>query len=255
MKTPISPIAIGIVGALATVARCKTRDASARVVARRGDLDDVGVELLALLGDVLEVDRRGLHVVVADDPLGLAEPADLGGDVHLEVDVIDPRGDRLADQLLPLLLVAAPEAAVDAAPDREDQRRGPILEDPLQVRLAAQAVDPQLDQVDAGLGRLFPFLGQRGMPAPPDRHADHRPIRPRAGRPLDCPRPTTPDRPHRTARPTDRFYAPAWIDERGRREGQAASNEGKRQESSAEPSTGPRAIGAGERGEPVAHLA
>ena len=33
MNTPISPMAIGIVGALAVVARCKTRDASASVVA------------------------------------------------------------------------------------------------------------------------------------------------------------------------------------------------------------------------------
>ena len=33
MKTPISPMAIAIVGALETAARCSTRDASARVVA------------------------------------------------------------------------------------------------------------------------------------------------------------------------------------------------------------------------------
>ena len=33
MKTPISPMAIAIVGALAVAPRCKTRDASARVEA------------------------------------------------------------------------------------------------------------------------------------------------------------------------------------------------------------------------------
>ena len=52
-----------------------------------------------LLGDVLDVDRGGLQVVIADDALGLAEPADLGGDVHLEVDVVDPQRDRFAEQV------------------------------------------------------------------------------------------------------------------------------------------------------------
>ncbi len=140
---------------------------------RSGDLDDVGVELLTLFGDVLQVDRRGLRVVVADDPLGLAEAANLGGDVHLEVDVVDAQRHRLAQELLPLVFVAAPQAAVDPAANREDQRRGTILEYPLQFRLAAQTVDPQLDQFDAGLGCLLPFLEQRRVPASPDRYADH----------------------------------------------------------------------------------
>ena len=112
--------------------------------------------------------------MVADDPLGLAEPADLGGDVHLEVDVIDPQGDGLAQELLPLLFVAPPETAVDATPDREDHRRGTVLENPLEVGIPAQAVDSQLHQVDARLGGLIPLLGQRGMPSAPDRYTDHR---------------------------------------------------------------------------------
>ena len=157
-----------------------------QVRGRGGDLDHVRVELLALLGDVADVDRRGLHVVVADDPLGLAEPTDLGGDVHLEVDVIDPQGDGLPEELLALVFVAAPEAAVDAAADREDEWRRPVLEDPLQVGIPPEAIDAQLDQIHAGLGRFLPFLRQRRMPPTTDRHADHRPIRPRAGAPPGC---------------------------------------------------------------------
>ena len=109
---------------------------------RRGDLDDVRIEPLTLLGDVGNVDRRGLEVMITDDPLRLAEPADLVGNVHLEIDVIDPQRDRLAKQLLPLLLVAPPEPAVDPSADGENHRRGAILENSLQVRIAPQAVDP-----------------------------------------------------------------------------------------------------------------
>ena len=78
----------------------------------RGDLDHVGVQLVALLGDVGEVLGGLLEVVIADDALGAAELADLLGDVHLDVDVIDPQRDRLAQQPLPLLLVPAPEPPV-----------------------------------------------------------------------------------------------------------------------------------------------
>ena len=126
-----------------------------------GDLDHVGVEFLALLGDVLEIDGRGLDVVVADDPLGLAEAADLGGDVHLEVDVIDPEGDGLAQELLPLFLVAAPETAVDSPANREDHRRGTVLQDPLQVRRrgAGQSIRSSTSS-DPGLGCFLPFLEQ-----------------------------------------------------------------------------------------------
>ena len=102
--------------------------------------------------------------MVADDPLGLAETANLGGDVHLEVDVVDPQSDRLAEQLLPLLLVAPPEAAVDPPPDREDHRRRAILEDPLQIRIAAQTVDSQFDQLDAR-ARPLPSTPRRATSA------------------------------------------------------------------------------------------
>ena len=89
-----------------------------------GDLDDVGVEFLGLLGDLQEVGRRLLEVVIRDDPPGLAEAADVAGDVHLDVDEVDSRHDRLAHQPLPLLLRAPEQAAVGTSPRREDERRG-----------------------------------------------------------------------------------------------------------------------------------
>ena len=64
---------------------------------------------------------------------------------------------------------------------------GRVFEDPLQFRLAAQTVDPQLDQVDSGVGRLLPFLEKRRMPAPPNRYADHDPPRPARGSPVAPP--------------------------------------------------------------------
>ena len=106
----------------------------------------------------MEVDRRGLDVVVADDPLGLAEAANLGGHVHLEVDVIDPKCHGLAQDLLPLFFVAPPQAAVNSPANREDHGRGAILQDPLQVCIAAQTVNTQLNEIHAGLGGLLPFL-------------------------------------------------------------------------------------------------
>ena len=77
------------------------------------------------------------------------------GDVHFEIDVIDARHDRLTQKLLSLVLLAAPEAPVGAPPNREDHRRRALLEYPLQIGVPAQTVDPQLDQVHPGLGRLF----------------------------------------------------------------------------------------------------
>jgi hypothetical protein len=80
--------------------------------------------------------------MVADDPLGLAETADLGGDVHFHVDVVNADRDRLAKELLPFFLVAAPEAAVDPPADREDHRGRALLEEALQVGLSAETIDP-----------------------------------------------------------------------------------------------------------------
>src|SRR5208337_5381932 len=108
---------------------------------RGGYLDDVRVQLIRLLGDVLNIRRSGLEVVIADDPLGLAEPANLAGDVLFQVNVIHTQGNRLAEQLQALFFVAAPEPAIDAPADREDHGGGALLEDPLQVRIPAQAID------------------------------------------------------------------------------------------------------------------
>ena len=58
------------------------------------------------------------------------------GDVHLEVDVIDPQRDRLAEQPLPLLFVASPEPPVRRPADGEDHRRGAFGQDSLEVGLA-----------------------------------------------------------------------------------------------------------------------
>ena len=113
VKTPISPIAIGIVGPLAVVPRCKTREASASVVAEVAILTTSGSNSAHLSAMSCEVDRRRLRVVIADDPLGLAEAANLGGDIHLEIDVVDPQRHGLAQELLPLVFVAAPQSAVD----------------------------------------------------------------------------------------------------------------------------------------------
>ena len=128
---------------------------------RRCNLDHVRIELLALVDDVLQVDRSCFEVMVADDPLGLAETANLAGDVHFQVDVVDAQRDGFPNELLPFFFVAAPKTAVDAAPDREHRRRRAILQDPLQVGIAAQAVDAQLDQLDSGLSGFLPLLGER----------------------------------------------------------------------------------------------
>ena len=64
-----------------------------RVVSHGGQLDDVGIERGHPRVQFFEVVRRDAKVVVADDPLGLAEPRDAGGDILLQIDVLDPGGD------------------------------------------------------------------------------------------------------------------------------------------------------------------
>ncbi len=115
MNTPISPMAIGIVGPLAGGTQMQdprglgqSRGAAVAILTTSGSNSSHFSAMSC------GVDRRGLRVVVADDPLGLAEPADLGGDIHLEVDVVNPQRHGLAKELLPLVFVAAPQTAVDA---------------------------------------------------------------------------------------------------------------------------------------------
>ena len=77
VKKPTSPIAMATVGTTACSATWRTYDGIAQRRGERGDLDHVGVHLVALLGDVGEVLGGLLEVVIADDALGPAELADL----------------------------------------------------------------------------------------------------------------------------------------------------------------------------------
>ncbi len=173
MNEPISPIAMAMVGVSILEATWRTFIASASEWALVAILT-MSASISSHCWAICEQVGRGLlEVVVADDPPGLAEPADVAGDVHLDVDEVDPGDDRLAHQPLALLLGGPPEAAVDPSADGEDHRRGPFLQDPLEVGLAAEAVDPELDQLDAGLGRGLPFLGERGVSAAPEYRTDH----------------------------------------------------------------------------------
>ena len=93
-----------------------------RLVGHRGDLDDVGVERLEPGVQLAQIVGRVAEVVVADDPLRLAEAGNLAGDVVFQVDVLDAVGDRLAEQHQPRVFVAGVLAAVLLAADGDDRR-------------------------------------------------------------------------------------------------------------------------------------
>ncbi len=77
-----------------------------RLVGHRGDLDDVGVERRQPGVNLLQVVGRLAEIVQADDPLGLAVTRDHRGDVFFQIDVLDPLGDRAAQQHQPLFFGA-----------------------------------------------------------------------------------------------------------------------------------------------------
>ena len=131
----------------------------ARVVGHRADLDDVRIEFRHPGVDFFEVVRRLAEVVVADDPSRAAEAADRPGDVVLEVDVLDPLGDRRPQEHQPLLLRAGVLAAVGRPPAGNDDRAGAIGRQSLDVRLAADVIHAQLDELRALFDEV-PVFGQ-----------------------------------------------------------------------------------------------
>ena len=60
-----------------------------RAMGHRRDFDDIGVQSGQPMVQVVQVLRRFLKIVVADDPLGLSEPRDAGRDIFLQIDIFD----------------------------------------------------------------------------------------------------------------------------------------------------------------------
>ena len=136
-----------IVGRVALLHHLQHAHVVVRLVGHRGDLDDVGIERLEPGVQLAQVVRRVAEVVVADDPLRLAEPRNLAGDVVFQIDVLDAVGDRLAEHDQPGFFAARVLAAVLLAADGDHRRARPVLQQPLDIHPRADVVQPQLDQL------------------------------------------------------------------------------------------------------------
>ena len=69
------------------------------------------------------------------------------GDVIFEIDVIDPFGNRAAQQHQPLLFGAGPFAAVALAATSHHYRRRPVDQQSLEIDVAVDVIEPQLHQL------------------------------------------------------------------------------------------------------------
>ena len=106
----------------------------------------------------LQVVRCLFHVVVADDPLGFAEPFDFVGNVGFEIDPFKAAvGDDLADQHLSLFLGAGPTATVGGSAERRQPGAGFDFHEPFEVDRLGEEVEPQLDELRAAVDRFLQF--------------------------------------------------------------------------------------------------
>ena len=123
--------------------------------------------------DFVQIVRRFAKVVQADDPLGLAVAGNLVGDVLFQVDVLDPLGDRRAQQHQPSLRAAVVLAAVLLAANGDDHRAGPVGQHALQIDLAVDVIEPQLDELGTLLDQVLVLGDHVAMAAAADADANH----------------------------------------------------------------------------------
>ena len=111
--------------------------------------------------------------MVADDPLRAAVAWNLVGDIFFQVDVLDPFGDRRAQQHDPRFFTAVVLAAVLLAADGDDHRAGPVGQDAFQIDLAVDVIQPQLDKLRPLLDQMLMFGENVAMPPAGDADTDH----------------------------------------------------------------------------------
>ena len=143
------------------------------VVDHRRDLHDVRVALRQAAVDLGEVLGRLAEVVEADDPLGLAEAGNGGGDIVFQVDVLDPFGDGRPQEELPLLFRPVPLPAVGGAAAGDHYGARPLGDQAAEVDGPADVVQPQLDQLGPQLGEVPMFVDHETVAAAADADANH----------------------------------------------------------------------------------
>ena len=150
-----------------------------RAVRHGGDFDYVGIERRQPVVDGGQIFRRLTKVVVTDDAFRLAIAADGGRGVFFQIDVIHAVDDRGPQHHLPLVFGAAPFAAVGFAPNGNHYRARPLAQQPLQIHLPVDVVQPQFDQLRA-LSNQVTMLGDH-VPMPPaaDGNTNHEKRSPR----------------------------------------------------------------------------
>ena len=144
-----------------------------RMICHRGNLDDVGIEFGEPLVQEHEVGGCFLEVVVTHDPLRLAIPRHLGGDVVLEIDVVGPLDDRRAEEHEAGLFGLLPAAAVGDPAAGHDDRAGPLRKEPFRLHRALEVIEPQFDEWHAVLREMAVLCNDVSMPASADADADH----------------------------------------------------------------------------------
>ena len=124
--------------------------------------------------DLVQVVGRLAEVVMADDPLGAAETRNLAGDVLLEIDVLDPLGNRRPQEHQPLLFGAGVFSALRRAAAGDDDRAGPVGHQPLDVHFAVDVVHAEFDELGALFDQVPVFGDHVTMSAAADADADHK---------------------------------------------------------------------------------
>ncbi len=141
-----------------------------RVVGHRGDLDDVRIEGGHAIVKGLEILRRFVKIVIADDAFGLAVSGNRGRDILFQVDVVHSFGDGGPKNELPLLFSPPKPSPITFSAARHDHRAGTFVEEPLHVDRTIDVVEPNFDQLHALL-RKIPMLCDH-MPMASSSNAD-----------------------------------------------------------------------------------
>jgi hypothetical protein len=121
----------------------------------------------------IQILRRPLKIVQADDPLRLSIPGYQACDVFFQVNVLDPTHDRRPQEHLPRFFTPRPFASVHLTPAGNHDWPRPIREQAPQVHFAVDVIQPQLYELRALLDQVTMLGNDVPVPTSPDAYADH----------------------------------------------------------------------------------
>jgi len=123
--------------------------------------------------DFFQVFRGAAKIVVADDPLGLAEAGNGPGRVFLQVHVLHAGHNRAAEQHPALIFAAGETAAVLGTAHGDDDRAGAVVDQAIEAYPTLEVVQPQFEQLRSLFGHVFHLGPEHPVPPATNTHTDH----------------------------------------------------------------------------------